>query len=167
MLRVRHPLLIAISGLIWLGIGIMLLSMGTNFLIASALDANQTLYHPFLQFLAKFTGSLEQSMMVILALGLGVGLLKGRLIFSKTVNRSVKRILSLPNPTSILNIYEKKYYFLLLGMVLLGFLARLTPQDIRGFIDVAVGAALIQGAILYFRQAISQFLLKASDTPQE
>jgi len=167
MLRVPHTILIAISGVIWLSIGIMLLSMGTNFLVGSLLEANQSQPHPMLHLFAGISGGLEQAMIILLALGLGLGLLKGRLIFRKTVDRSVKRILSLPNPTSIFNIYEKKYYILLLGMVFLGVLARMTPQDVRGFIDVAIGSALIQGAVLYFKQAIAQYFVTESEATQD
>lgn len=74
-------------------------------------------------------------------------------MFSKSVQRSVSRILAFPNPTSLSKIYAPSYYLLLGSMVFLGFLVRFTPQDVRGGVDIAVGAALIHGAMLYFRQA--------------
>ncbi len=47
-------------------------------------------------------------------------------------------------------------------MFFLGFLVRFTTLDIRGGVDVIIGFALINGAILYFRQswALRQVQLK-------
>ena len=39
-------------------------------------------------------------------------------------------------------------------MACLGFILRFFPLDVRGAVDIAVGSALINGAILYLRHAI-------------
>jgi hypothetical protein len=36
-------------------------------------------------------------------------------------------------------------------MMALGAIMRLVPDDWHGFVDVAIGSALINGAMLYFR----------------
>lgn len=154
MVKLSHSALIALSGLIWLLIGFMLLSMGINFIVGSILNENLvTMSRPFLDAIAPYVGGREEAALTLVLLGLAIGFMKGRVVLSKTVARTVARILTMPNPAPLSKIYPKSYYFLLGGMVLLGFLVRFLTNDIRGFVDVAIGAALINGAMLYFRQA--------------
>lgn len=155
MFKASHTTLIALSGLTWLIVGCVLLPLGLNFIVGAILKENLlTMSRPILDNLAPLVGGLDQAALILVVAGLCVGYFKGRFIFTKTVEASVSRILSLPNPTSLLQMYTKKYYILLGSMVLLGFIVRLAPTDVRGFIDVIVGAALINGAVYYFRQAI-------------
>lgn len=152
MFKVSHTTLIVISGLIWLGVGCLLLSLGLNFLVASFLK-DQTSAHPLLDLVAPYLGGVEQSALFLVVVGLLIGYLKCRYIFSKTVQKGVDRILQLPNPVSISQIYTKKYYILLGSMMVLGFLVKFVALDIRGTVDIIIGAALINGAMLYFRRA--------------
>ncbi len=151
MFKVSHNALIIISGCIWLAIGCFLLPLGLNFLIKS-IDPNVDISRPLLNFLSPYAQGLDQAALLLVALALAIGYMKGTKIFSKTVQRSVDRILTLTNPASISQIYTKKYCILLGVMVLLGILVRFLPNDIRGFIDVIIGSALINGAELFFRQ---------------
>lgn len=153
MFKVSHVTLIVLSGLVWLAVGAMLLPLGLNFVVGSLLHENAAQPHPVLQFLAPYSGGLDQAALIWIAIMLFVGFLKGRRVFAKGVERSVSRIQTLPNPVSISKIYTPGYYLLLASMVLIGFLVRWTPQDVRGGIDIAVGSALINGAVLYFRAA--------------
>ena len=154
MVKLSHSTLIALSGIIWLLVGGMLLSMGLNFIVASILNENLLIMNrPILDTLSPYVGGLDEAALMLIFLGLAIGFLKGRMVFSKTVAKTVARILTMPNPAPLSKIYTKGYSFLLGGMVLLGFLVRFLPNDGRGFIDVAIGAALINGAMLYFRQA--------------
>jgi len=129
------------------------LPLGLNFVVESLLRENAAQPHPVLNFFASYVGGLESAALVWIAIALMIGFIKGRRIFSKSVDRSVMRILSLPNPSSLSKIYTPSYYLLLGAMILLGVLVRFTPQDVRGGVDIAVGSALINGAMLYFRQA--------------
>jgi hypothetical protein len=153
MFKVNHVTLIVLSGCVWLVAGCFLLPLGFNFIIASLLKENAAQPHPILGFLSSYTGGLDNAALIWIAFSLCVGLLKGRSVFAKSVNRSVNRILTLPNPTSLSKIYSPTYYLLLGSMILLSAVIRLTPLDVRGGIDIAVGSALIYGAVLYFRQA--------------
>jgi hypothetical protein len=98
----------------------------------------------------------------LITAALWVGFMKGRFVFAKTVQKSVDRILLLSNPVEISQIYTKKYYLLLGSMFFLGFLMKFTPMDVRGAVDIIIGSALIQGAVLYFRQAINVRFRKIS-----
>lgn len=153
MFKVSHAMLIFLSGFVWLAVGSFLLSLGLNFIVEALLKENVAQSHPILNFLAHYLGSLDTAALVWVIFALLIGFLKGRSVFSKSVNRSVNRILALPNPSSLSKIYTPSYYLLLGAMVLLGVLIRFAPLDIRGGVDVAVGYALINGAVLYFRQA--------------
>jgi hypothetical protein len=84
-----------------------------------------------------------------------IGFAKGRLVLSKTVDRVVKRIRSLQVPIRASQIYARSYWILIGSMVALGFAMRFLPipLDARGLIDVAIGSALVNGAMLYFRAA--------------
>lgn len=153
MLKVSHSTLIMISGLVWLGAGCYLLPLGLNFVVESLLLENSALPRPVLNFLTPYAGGADSAALIWISLMLLVGFIKGRRIFSKSVKRSVDRIYTLPNPASIGKIYSPGYYALLGSMMMLGILARFTTLDIRGGVDIAVGSALINGAMLYFRES--------------
>lgn len=154
MFKVSHVTLIALSGLVWLLVGCFLLPLGLNFVVGALLKENAALPHPVLNFLSPYAGGLDQAALIWITLMLIVGFLKGRRVFSKAVQRSVERIHTLPNPVSLGKIYTPGYYILLSSMVLLGVLVRFAPLDVRGGVDIAVGSALINGAVLYFREAL-------------
>ncbi|WP_068468431.1 hypothetical protein [Candidatus Protochlamydia phocaeensis] len=156
MLKVSHTTLVVLSGLIWLAIGCFLLPLGLNFIVASILKENlATMQRPLLDNLVNLAGGWDQAALIVIAIALWLGFMKGRYVFSKTVEKSVERILTLPNPAPLSRLYTKKYFILLGVMVLLGFVVRFAPLDVRGGVDVIIGTALIQGAMLYFRRAFS------------
>ena len=123
---------ISISGLIWAMAGFMLLSKGLRILTALPDQTASTWW---------------------IGGGLLVGFFKGRFVLSKTVHRISTRIASLPTPIHFLEVYPKSYWILLSTMMGMGLLMRMVPANIHGFIDLAVGSALINGAVLYFRCA--------------
>jgi len=156
MLCFRHKTLILISGLIWLGVGIVLLPLGLRFIAASAAE-NASLHSdrvPLLEFFSDWAGGSEQAGLFLITAGLALGYAKGRFILSRSVNRLVKRIRSFPEPAPISKIYSPPYYLLLCTMLFVGLGIKYLgiPYDIRGLIDVAIGAALLNGAMLYFRK---------------
>jgi len=153
MFKVSHTTLIFLSGLVWLIVGSVLLPLGLNFIVSALLIENAHLSHPVLDILAPYAGGLESAALIWITICLMLGFLKGRRIFSKSVTRSVNYISTLPNPAPLSKIYTPAYYLLLGSMILLGFIVRYFPQDVRGGVDVVVGCALINGAVLYFKQA--------------
>lgn len=128
---------IALSGFTWFFIGAFLLYKGLH-LIAEATHQGD-LSH--------------QAANVFIAVGLVVGFLKGRFVLVKTVRRVVSRITSLPLPIQFKDAYSPSYWILIASMMALGMIFRFLPisTEIRGAIDVAIGSALINGALLYFR----------------
>lgn len=135
-MQVSHRTLLNISGIVWLAIGVMLLNLGIRFIMDGS----------FMQAENQFGA------IILIALALITGNIKGRFVLRKAAMRSFERIKLLSNPTPLSNIYSKANYILIglmmgigMGMKYLGI-----PPDVRGFIDIAVGAALIQGALCYF-----------------
>lgn len=142
--------MLAICGTIWLVVGASLLRLGLNFL------ANQPEVHPqSLQVLTWLKGFLSHgnAIVLLIATGLFIGYFKGRYVLGKSVENETTRIKSLPNPSPAQHIYSKRSYIIIGMMMGLGILMRFVPIDIRGLVDVAVGAALINGSILYFKKA--------------
>ena len=124
---------IVISGCLWLGIGIFLLTKGLQLLV--------------------FSGS--KNALLLLSIAMVIGFVKGRFVLSKTVHRVTTRILSLPAPIKVKQVYGIGYCLLILSMIALGISMRWLPipLEARGAIDIAIGSALFNGSILYFRKA--------------
>lgn len=151
-MRLSKSTWIVISGLIWFLVGIGLLTLGLNFIIFKA----QMDYSDATSLIAKLsplTGGREQAALALIALGLVLGFIKGRYALGKTVRRFVERILSLPQPVTFAQVYSKRYLMLIGVMILLGLSMKWLglSAEIRGMIDVAIGSALINGAMAYFR----------------
>ena len=149
MIKFSHGTWIFFSGLVWMAVGVSLLALGLR-LIVSGIEMDSV---PLLSLLSPYVGSMEYAAIVLIAFSMGIGYLKGNFVLQKTVARVVKRIRSLPNPAPITQVYGLAYCMLIAVMVLLGLSMRYFgfSYDIRGTVDVAVGAALIQGAMRYFR----------------
>lgn len=153
MLKLSHSNMTFISGSIWFAIGFFLLQLGLRLIFDStgSAEASTPLLNSFQGILAA-----QEAAIVITAVALYIGFLKAKHILSKTANRSVAHIRTLPNPGEIRFMYSRNYYFLLGGMVLLGMSFKYLglPNDVRGAIDILIGSALINGAIHYYRIAI-------------
>jgi len=118
------------AGAIWLVIGLLLLRKGVQYL--------------------RWDDS-TLPLLVICALSLGI--VKGRMVLAKVALRTQKRIALLEEPTTITHLYTRGNALLILSMMGLGMLLNVlnVHSDIRAFIDIAVGSALVQGSLSYFR----------------
>lgn len=159
MIMLRQKALLIISGLIWFAIGIALLMKGLNFLmdgVKTTLDLSE--HYPMLSKMMPYFRSVEQAALVVVAIGLFVGFFKGKFVLGKSALRGIERIRKMPEQVLLTHIYSAKYYILLGVMASLGMLMNVAgvPADIRGFVDVAVGSALINGSMFYFRNAMQE-----------
>lgn len=152
-MKFSHRTLIIISGVLWMGVGLYLLPLGIRFLVETARFGGDRLY--LLSALNALGAKGESAALILVACGLAIGYGKSKAVFSKVVQRGVDHIHSLPKKAPLTAVYTKRYLVLLGIMVLLGVAMRWFPLDIRGFVDVAVGSALINGSILYFRKAFA------------
>lgn len=157
MIKVSHATMIVLSGLIWLIVGALLLKLGLGLLVGVIQPDYMVLpsHYPVITLLTPYLGSKENGVLLLIAGSLYLGYIKGRYVLGKSAHRGVARIRAFPNPTLLSNIYSAKYYILLGAMVALGMSIKFLgiPNDVRGFVDVAIGSALINGAIIYFRSA--------------
>lgn len=155
-MKLSHSKLIALSGLVWFVIGVYLLQLGLNLLLGGVQypDLTNSPY-PLLRILAPYVGSIESAILILVAIALYIGYLKGRYVLGKSAQKGVDRIRSFDNPAPLKHIYSRKYYILLGSMVLLGVSIKYLglSNDVRGVIDAIIGSALINGAVVYFRLA--------------
>jgi len=153
MLKLSHTALISLSGILWLAVGFYLMPLGIKFLIESSEKGGDNLY--LLNGLHGIGISFETASLILIACGLAIGYAKSRAIFSKAVKRGVAHIRSLPPKAPITAVYTPKYLLLLGCMMLIGLAMKWfsVPLDIRGLVDVAVASALINGSMMYFRNA--------------
>jgi hypothetical protein len=153
MLKFSHATLTFASGLVWLIVGFFLLPLGLGLLTGQIQPVPNVTVQPLVKTLSPYLGGAEEAGLLLIAISIYVGFLKGKYVLGKSARRGVDRLRGFPNPTSIGNIYSAKYYILLGSMVVLGFSIKFLglPTDIRGIVDVIIGSALINGAIIYFR----------------
>ena len=149
MIQLSHRYLMIISGLVWLAIGTTLLFVGLTFLVKG-----EGVLH-------RYFGDPNSVAILLIVFGLLLGRLKGKKVLARAAEKGCQRILTLPNPAPLWKIYKPSFYLMMATMISLGTLARSLPLDIRGFIDVTIGTALVQGALAYFlfmiRRAPSDF----------
>lgn len=146
----KHRQWIAFSGFSWLAIGVFLLYKGLHYMADAAVSGTSLSFQ-----YQELLGNPQQVASAVIGLALLIGYVKGRFILSKTVQRVVQGIRILQGPIRLSQVYSKKYGILISSMMGIGMLMKILPipVDVRGFIDIAVGSALVQGALLYFRAA--------------
>jgi len=144
-----------ISGIKWFGIGLMLLMKGLR-LITGAAD-QLAVDAPLIKYFQSFAGTRQQGALILVCLGLFIGFIKGRTVLAKTVQRIAGRINLQTGNLTLKEAYDRRYWIVIGLMMTLGMMFRVfpVPVDIHGGIDVAIGSALINGAMLYFRQLLA------------
>ena len=154
-MKYSHRTWIVISGLIWCAVGVLLLVKGLFYIVNSA--ASPAIESSVLNAIITLTGTAEQAALFLISFGLLLGFIKGRYVLVKTVRKIVNRILSMNVQIHWRDVYPKSYFIILFTMMLMGMMFRWLPISlvIKGFIDVTIGSALINGAFLYFREAIN------------
>ncbi len=150
-------------GIFWAIGGFLLLRKGLFFLSVSTENIQEP--GPLVSWMFSFTHSLVQSHMLLMIIALFLGMLKGRKVMAKAALRVIQRWSMIHGEKiSFSKVLDQKMWILIGCMVLLGIGLNYIgfPHDIRGVIDIAVGSALLQGALVYFK-ASSQ--LKKSVAP--
>lgn len=144
---------IVVSGMIWLAIGCWLMVKGLKWITAALVAPGS-----MLEWLAKMAGSLQQGGLLLICAALLVGFIKGRMVLSKSVDRVVAHLRAQKEPIPSSKVYDRKYYIIIGSMMGLGMVLRFLPIpfEVRGAVDVTIGSALINGAMLYFRAAVAR-----------
>lgn len=149
-MKIRQNVAIALSGILWMGVGIFLLVKGFSLILTPEDGSKPSSLYSYMFYLSS---NPQQAALLLICLGLFIGFLKGRFILSKTALRIVRRIQNLSNPCSVFSIYSISYLLLLSSMIILGISFKWLPIpfDVKGVIDVAIGSALTNGSSFYFR----------------
>lgn len=148
--------MIALSGLLWLTIGTLLLYRGYGYLTNGILHFQSNLY-PLITGLSSLTGGIQEAVILIIFTSLMIGIVKSKLVLNKAAKKVICRIFSLPNPAPFFKMFSPQYWCLYAFMMSLGIFLRTAgvPLDILGFINATVGSALINSSVVYFNSVRS------------
>lgn len=167
-MKLTHSRLLILAGVIWLMVGAYLLPLGLNYLNEAAeLAAKGKLTdYPLLSSLQGFISDPQTSVVVLITISLIIGYTKGKMAMGAAVRKTLERLNQAENPAPITHLFTPRYLGLIACMMALGIaLSKLgVAWDVRGVIDIAVGSALVNGAMLYFRHA-SEAGAAASSNP--
>lgn len=153
-MQIRQRTGVFLSGTLWLIVGFMLMLKGIRLLMAIRSDPTLSLENfSLVKLFLPLAGHVEQVVLCLVVLGLVLGTLKGRTVLTKAAHKMMAHIRQLPEPLPLRRLYPVRYYVLLGCMMSLGVIRRLTGigDDVGGVVDLAIGCALIQGALVYYR----------------
>jgi hypothetical protein len=161
----KRVIVIILMGVMWFGVGFFLLYKGL-FLMMQAITFHDPKNVVLLSLMKKLIPSQENAAILLLSIGLFLGMMKGRFVLTKTAKKTVSKILQIPEPIKLKEIFPVTYLLLIAGMMSLGMLMNICALsfDIRSMVDVAVGSALIQGGVYYLRSAF-QLKLYGKEIP--
>lgn len=146
----RHLSLRRMGGAFWLIAGFMLLTKGIGFLKNLMFFESS---HPLLDFYLNLTQDKETAVALLIATALALGMMKAIFILRKVAKKACLRLSTFPDPAPISALFGFRFLVIITGAMLMAYCVRqsgLSP-DIRGVIDVAVGAALLNSAMIYLR----------------
>ncbi|MBS0010004.1 MAG: hypothetical protein KFF49_01245 [Bacteroidales bacterium] len=132
---VKSKYLILISGLMWTGIGIMLISLALSWLIEYEYDKNW----------------------IYIICGIIMALIIHHFGFLKIVDKNLGRIKSLDPKTCVFAFMSWKSYMLVIIMIAMGILLRRSPipRNLLSIIYIGIGLALVLSSIRYLRVFIT------------
>lgn len=128
-------------GFLWLLAGVMLFTKGVTLL-----------QHPS-TFFSQFSWMPKKELpILLLCLGLFLGQFKARTVLRKAANKRIEEMRA-RSAFSFFQVFNLQYFLLIVIMSSLGMLLNFlsTPSDLRGFIDITIGTALMQSSFFYFK----------------
>ncbi len=142
------------SGMTWLVIGFFLMSKGLGYLVMSAQIPVSNVFS-LVTGLTPVFGSRDMAAISLIVISMMIGWIKGRVVLAKTARKVMARVRLLKEPIKLTEVYNLRYLILIGSMIALGISLKLlhVPTDVLGCVDVAVGTALVQGSVVYFRGA--------------
>jgi hypothetical protein len=155
----RPAALILLCGATTFTAGLFLMRFGLTLLLSILQGNHEITSYPLLNFAHKITPTMEIAALILVILGLGVGILKGRTVITKSCKRNIARILSLPSPALFTRFYPLAFYPLILLMASMGYILRNSgaPSDIIGVVYLAIGSALIQGSVVLIKSGLFEW----------
>jgi len=98
----------------------------------------------------------QQAVIISIIVALIIGGAKGKFVLTKTARRNKTRIDQLAEPLKTHQVYDKAFYFFIIGMMALGFLLRTFNEFLGGYVVVAaiycgIGVALMVSSLVYWK----------------
>lgn len=151
----RPAILLISAGIVWLCVSLYLFPLGVRLLMQTLEPPLSETTYSLLTPVENLLGGRSEGVLLLLAVGLLLGMVKGRAVMAKSVEKEAQRISQLSTP-SWSEIFSKRQYIVMGVMICIGVGMKFfsVPNDWRGMVDVAVGFALLQGASAYFRNGI-------------
>lgn len=148
-MRFKSYSFIFIAGMVWLAVGILLITKGVNFHWI-ALENTQLKIFDYL--------GMKSSFGILFFICACLGLLKTWFVLKKAALRNLLYYFSFTSAQPIFRLYQRKDLILIFSMILLGRLMRWLslPSLVQGMILETVGCALIFGSYYYFRALLSR-----------
>jgi hypothetical protein len=124
---------------VWFGVGSMLLIKGIKMLI----------WNPNMRLCLMLGGNM-QAVLWLIAIGLFFGFIKGRMVFSKVTKKIIFKI----QEKSIAYVAVRQMMIIVPMMTLGMLLPKVMARDILSVMDIAVGSALMHGALFLIRWSV-------------
>jgi hypothetical protein len=124
--------LLIIGGVMWTGVGILLISLAVGWLIAAP----------------------SFGMLLLGLLGVGISILANRAQFTKLAKKNIRRILSLGEKASVFAFQAWTGYLIIAVMMTGGMLLRhsVVPKPDLAVVYLSIGGALLQASVHYYIQ---------------
>ncbi len=124
--------LFLLAGIMWTGVGVMLLARAWIWLSALPL-------------------SWEIGLILVSAV---IAVLFYKFMFTKTVNKNIRRVCGLPDPVCLFAFNSPKGYILIVFMITLGIMLRRSGLDTRilAFVYASMGGALLLASLHFYGQ---------------
>lgn len=145
-----------LAGFIWAVTGVLLLVKGLRLLIESSQFGAHT--SALMQKLSPIAGGSEGAALLLVSIALFIGFVKGRVILARSAKRTMDHLVAVGKNAGLKDLFTVRYIAIIALMMLLGRAMNWLnlESDLRGTIDVAVGAALIHGSMAFFRTLIDE-----------
>lgn len=129
-----------LAGSVWALVGLFLMIRGA-IMYQTALDTQN---------------ASQTALAISIAASVVLGIIKGRFVLSKTARRNKSRIDRLEQPLKVHHVYAKSFYFMIVGMILLGVSLRTFNEYVGGYVVVAaiycgIGLALMVSSLVYWK----------------
>lgn len=137
-----------VLGAVWFGAGLVLLILGLHF--AKSITGEGCY---FLKMITNLTKSPDQSVAILVALGLFLGWSESKWTLFKSARQTILRLSNLSMPLDKRQIFTLPYVITLVVTAALAFVALFLPLDLRSLIYIASGAGLLNASMAYYRVA--------------
>lgn len=150
-MKLKKKYQIILLALIWFSAGVFLLRKGIYLSMMGLTDESKLSF--LHRSLASFLPDSLQIGLLFIVLGLFLGNMKAKKVFRKVIDRILKSLEAYQEQAPLSAIFNIRFFLLIIIMMTLGWLLNVLnfPTDIRAIVNVTIGSALMQAAIMLYR----------------